>query len=215
MIYSPVSFSQGSGVERRGCAVLHRAATHLWQNPISTFLLSTCPAWGWMRIPAVGPGKVSEICGRTVGETIGNWRVFGRQWCLQLVTAEISNVSASRQTTAYWCALGEEEWTCEWEWFLSAAEITVFWLFQLTNLEQQIATKSHKWKQDWLINWLGFFCLRRNSCADSLRGQYARMGPLQCLFLCGLLYTQTDGKFMNKSITKCYGWNYVLAHMSL
>ncbi|CAF88121.1 unnamed protein product, partial [Tetraodon nigroviridis] len=36
----------------------------------------------------------------------------------------------------------------------------------------------------------------RNSCAGSLRGQYARMGPLQYLFLCGLLYTQTDGKFI-------------------
>lgn len=40
------------------------------------------------------------------------------------------------------------------------------------------------------------FCLRRNSCADSLRGQYARMGPLQYLFLCGLLHTQTYGKFI-------------------
>ena len=40
------------------------------------------------------------------------------------------------------------------------------------------------------------FRLRRNSCADSSQGgQYARMGPLQYFFLCGLLCTQTHGKF--------------------
>lgn len=52
------------------------------------------------------------------------------------------------------------------------------------------------------IRWPGFASLsfrsKRNSCARSLRGQYARMGPLQYLFLCGLLYTKTDGKFTKK-----------------
>lgn len=91
----------------------------------------------------------------------------------------------------------EEEWTCEW--FLSEAKTAVL-LVLVHSLETVNCQKVAQVKTG-LINWLllFFFRWRRNSCADSLRGQYARMGPLQYFFLCGLLYTQTDGKCMNTS----------------
>lgn len=126
--------------------------------------------------------------------TDSHWRVFGRRWCLQLVTAETANVSASRQTTAYLCALGVGEWTCEWERFPSAATITV--LVLLVHKSSQSLTSENRIDEILFHFFFFCFCLRRNSCADSLRGQYARMGPLQYLFLCGLLHTQTYGKFI-------------------
>lgn len=104
------------------------------------------------------------------------------------------------------CALGEEgeEWSCGSSLSEIAASplfLVIYLFFWFTYLK--IVTETHK-----LINWLevvvGFFLrLRRNSCADSSRGQYARMGPLQYFFLCGLLYTQTDGKLMNTFFKKC------------
>lgn len=126
--------------------------------------------------------------------TDSHWRVFGRRWCLQLVTAETANVSASRQTTAYLCALGVGEWTCEWERFPSAATITV--LVLLVHKSSQSLTSENRIDEILFLFFFFCFCLRRNSCADSSRGQYARMGPLQYLFLCGLLHTQTYGKFI-------------------
>lgn len=68
------------------CCTVQRLTSDWIPSPPS---ISLCPAWGWMRFPAVRPGEVSAECGRT-GKTISNWSVLGRRWCLQLVTAEIS-----------------------------------------------------------------------------------------------------------------------------
>ena len=50
--------------------MLHRAATHLSQNLVSTFHPPTCPARGWIRFTALGPGEVSEECGRTAEPSV-------------------------------------------------------------------------------------------------------------------------------------------------
>lgn len=97
--------------------------------------------------------------------TDSHWRVFGRRWCLQLVTAETANVSASRQTTAYLCALGVGEWTCEWERFPSAATITV--LVLLVHKSSQSLTSENRIDEILFHFFFFCFCLRRNSCAEA------------------------------------------------
>lgn len=132
----------------------------------------------------VGTSRSGES--RGVGD-VCNWRL-----------QKFANVSA--RPLAHWCAFGEEEEMEPWMNSISERINCSDWCSAPKH------QKRHKVAQvkTGQIHCPGFaslsFRLKRNSCARSLRGQYARMGPLQYLFLCGLLYTKTDGKLTKKAM---------------
>lgn len=140
----------GHGVERRGCAVPHHAATHLCLNPISTFHLSTCPGWGWTRLPAAGRGKVGEEM-RTEGGIGSNRSVFVRRRCLHLVTAEISSVPTDRRSlTRSWRGAMHM-----WDGMIFLQRLTqLLWSFSTSLIEPvaEIVTKWLKWKKGGFVH---------------------------------------------------------------
>lgn len=121
---SPVSFpGQGSGEEEEG---LRRAAPRSSSPLTESDLHLSSLNLSRVRMDAFPRGRTRWSVTRmpTAGGIVSDWSVFVRRWCL--VAAEISNVSASRQT---WRALGEERRTREREWFPSAREIIVLLVF--------------------------------------------------------------------------------------
>lgn len=195
-----VSFSPGSRLERRGCAAVCCCAAQLLTSD-------------W--IPS--PPSISPLVPRKDGRVYLRWaplksrqNAVGRDWgglerrqveslgaSVMFATGDCRNLPTCLREHSLTGALLERRNKWSLEWIHSATEETAVLGLVLPNNK---APQSRSSKGQDRFTWPGFasfsFPLKRNSCAGSFRGQYARMGPLQYLFLFGLLYTKTDGKFM-------------------